>query len=105
MKLGGSKAGRVEISPTIGKTRTLTHLKPKCHHDIESRDKVKRKHVSSGQSVLQPRSKTTSPAFPIEFKKLDCFSCNENSTLVFPVGLNVQDRKTGVTAVSLRNPR
>ena len=36
VKLGGSKAGRVEISPTMGKTLTLTHLKPKCHHDIES---------------------------------------------------------------------
>ena len=57
VKLGGSKAGRVEISPTMGKTRTLTHLKPKCHHDIKSRDKVNRNHVSSGQVFCNPEVK------------------------------------------------
>ena len=63
VKLGGSKAGRVEISPTMGKTLTLTHLKPKCHHDIKSWDKV-RKGMFQVTTCFALTSKTTSPAFP-----------------------------------------
>ena len=68
MKLGGSKAGRVEISPTMGKTRTLTHLKPKCHHDIESRDKVKRNMFQVDKVFCNPEVKPPHLPFQLSFK-------------------------------------
>ena len=55
VKLGGSKAGSVEISPPMGKTRTLTHLKPKCHHDPRSRDRLKETMFQVDKCFANPK--------------------------------------------------